>query len=444
MDKQTVTTGGKPKVFLNVQGDLRLKGDEEAVEVSIKASSPDYELKQDGDNAGAGMVWISCRSDCSVRVPRQAQVQVSAVHGDAVCKALEGELVIEEVHGSLTLRSVGKTHLKKLHGNLQARNLDGGIEIDTVDGNAVLRDVQGDFSAGCINGNLNLDDVDGSVAARVKGNAILSLDPTPGQEYQVTADGNLVLHIPADASALVSIGKAGHIVVDLEDIEVPKDLAAPCEFTLGEGETEVKLSAGGNILISGFEPNMGVMPDIDIEVGEEMDSIADNIGQQIAEQIEAQMQLFEQQLSAQMASLTTALGTPRLGTLPPGTVGLSPEQLERIQQRAREASERASERMQERMKRAQEKLERKVAATQRRVEQKARTTDERARRREKHAWQFSWNTGIKPPVPAAPPVSPIDPVSEEERLVILRMLEQKKISLEQAEKLLSALEGKEA
>ena len=35
-----------------------------------------------------------------------------------------------------------------------------------------------------------------------------------------------------------------------------------------------------------------------------------------------------------------------------------------------------------------------------------------------------------------------DPVSEEERLMILQMLEQGNISLEEAEQLLAALEGK--
>jgi hypothetical protein len=37
---------------------------------------------------------------------------------------------------------------------------------------------------------------------------------------------------------------------------------------------------------------------------------------------------------------------------------------------------------------------------------------------------------------------PVDPVSEEERMMILQMLQDKKIGLEQAEKLLAALEGK--
>jgi hypothetical protein len=36
-----------------------------------------------------------------------------------------------------------------------------------------------------------------------------------------------------------------------------------------------------------------------------------------------------------------------------------------------------------------------------------------------------------------------DPVSDEERLTVLRLLEQKVITLEEAEALLAALEGKE-
>jgi hypothetical protein len=49
-----------------------------------------------------------------------------------------------------------------------------------------------------------------------------------------------------------------------------------------------------------------------------------------------------------------------------------------------------------------------------------------------------------PPVPPAAPARPVKDsrVSEEERLTVLRMLQEKKISIEEAEKLLEALEGK--
>ena len=42
---------------------------------------------------------------------------------------------------------------------------------------------------------------------------------------------------------------------------------------------------------------------------------------------------------------------------------------------------------------------------------------------------------MRPPKPAAP-------VSDDERLTVLKMLQEKKITIEEAEKLLAALEGK--
>jgi hypothetical protein len=47
-----------------------------------------------------------------------------------------------------------------------------------------------------------------------------------------------------------------------------------------------------------------------------------------------------------------------------------------------------------------------------------------------------------PPIPPMPPRGGVDPVTDDERLVILKMLQDKKISLQEAEKLLAALEGK--
>jgi hypothetical protein len=40
-----------------------------------------------------------------------------------------------------------------------------------------------------------------------------------------------------------------------------------------------------------------------------------------------------------------------------------------------------------------------------------------------------------------PPTPPSEPVAEEERLAVLKMLAEKKITAEQAEQLLNALEG---
>jgi predicted Holliday junction resolvase-like endonuclease len=106
--------------------------------------------------------------------------------------------------------------------------------------------------------------------------------------------------------------------------------------------------------------------------------------------------------------------------------GYTAEQTERMIRQAQEATNRAAARTEDKLRRAQEKLERKLETARRRAERRSRG------RRSSTDWAA--------PFPAEPES---EPVSDNERLAILQMLEQKKITVEQAEELLSALEGEE-
>ena len=113
---------------------------------------------------------------------------------------------------------------------------------------------------------------------------------------------------------------------------------------------------------------------------------------------------------------------------------MSAEQAERIAQRAREASERANRRAQEKIRLSQEKMQRKLDAARRRAERKAWAAERAAQDRRRRP-----ESPTKKPMPSK---GVSEPVSEGERLMILQMLEQGSISLEEAEQLLAALEGK--
>jgi hypothetical protein len=82
----------------------------------------------------------------------------------------------------------------------------------------------------------------------------------------------------------------------------------------------------------------------------------------------------------------------------------------------------------------------------------AKRAEEAARRVERHAerharrWRGNvkvggWNYDFSPKGTPTPPTPPSEPVAEEERMAILKMLAEKKITAEQAEQLLNALEG---
>jgi hypothetical protein len=81
---------------------------------------------------------------------------------------------------------------------------------------------------------------------------------------------------------------------------------------------------------------------------------------------------------------------------------------------------------------------RRMEAAVKRAEAKARAAEIRARRGQVNMNIGRWEWDLTPHGADAP----TDVPSDEERLTILRMLQEKKISLEDAEKLLAALEGK--
>jgi hypothetical protein len=96
-----------------------------------------------------------------------------------------------------------------------------------------------------------------------------------------------------------------------------------------------------------------------------------------------------------------------------------------------------------------EKISRQVQAATTRA---ARSAEEASRRAERHAERQARRWGRTPPpgpwtdfgpkgMPPPPGMPKSDPVTEEERLAILKMLQEKKITAEQAEQLLQALEG---
>jgi hypothetical protein len=348
-------------------------------------------------------------------VPYGASLQVRRAEGHASIKSLEGALEVERVGGHLNLRSVAGAIIERVEGHLSARNVAGDLRLGRVGGNASVRDIQGDLAAEAIDGNLQLEDLDGEATVRVRGNARLSLDPLPGQRFDCNADGNLVCRLPQSASARVEVDRAASVRVKLPGQE-PKNIAAPYQLMLGEGGAEVRLQAGGNVLISEQPPEFG------FEAGTQFgfEEMAASIERQVELQLESQLEMLEGQLDDLSVMLSTA--------------SLPHEQAERIQRRAREAGERAAARAREKMRRAQERMQRKLEEAQRRAELKSRAAEWAGRDRRRRPQ----------PVEAAPTRAgpAAGRVNEQERLAVLRMLQEGKITAEQAEQLLAALEGR--
>jgi hypothetical protein len=302
------------------------------------------------------------------------------VGGNARVRDIEGECVLEHVNG-----------------NLQVRDVDGDLQIKAVGGNAHVNDVRGQFSAKKVGGNLTFDEVPGGATVeQVGGNARMKPPFAPGAAYRIVTGGNLDIHIPENASLSLALQAGGGVRSKIADLTLEKT-DGKMAGVLGGGEASLEAQAGGSITLRGggaadgppgeFEFNMDFLDDLE------------GIGPMIEARVGDAMAQLEIQLKQGLGQFDS-------------------EKLRIKMERAAEKSARAAERAAEEVRRAAE-----------REAQKARMRAERSQRR----WERTSGQKSRPRS---------EPVSEEEQLRVLRLVEQGKITPKQAADLLSAMKGR--
>lgn len=405
-------------------GNLLVKGWEDsrvAVEGNHEASEAE------------GMTTLTSNGSLSVWLPAGASLIVRTVEGDLVVKGIRGELQIETVMGDLVVKSGGPVgaSITAVHGSIAVRGVDGPFQIGTIHGDAAFRNtgalqiehVHGDFAAryieqdvqivevygdtslhtvsgdvqiahaygdvnlGNLGGQLNVEQCDGDI--RLRGGLSAG-------KHHLNARGNIVLRWPTgEPLALHATASTFSNRLPLQELEEQRDEESGKQRLsgrLGDGETVVVADADGRIVLKESGPSEWEQ---DFEAGwadAAVGAAVDLSG--LAEQIGSEINARMAELSARMEE--------RFGG----------DYAQRMAEKAARKAEKAV----------------------------ARAT-RHAARHQRHA-----NEWYVPPAPPAPPVPPHQKTkrkqpSAEEQVKILSMLEKGIISVEEADTLLSALEG---
>ena len=409
MDQITLATSEAPEITIeSVGGDLRVTGWEQN---EFQAESDDDHSLQAEQHEGR--LTLNASADCTVRVPRRAALTIRQVGGDARLKALEGAAAIQTVVGGLVLRQTGSVTVGQVGGDVSAKKIRGALTVHNVGGDLSARSVAGDFSAAAVGGDLYLRDAGGSAhAPTVGGDTILGVAFQPGQAYAFQAGGDILCRVPAGLHATLTAAYGGEVTVDVPGAHIAGN-GKQKVVTLGDGSASVQLQADGDVAIAEVTADPEALGEFGEHFGEEFGVMAEEFAAQIESQIESQMADLEKQITEKLGGLNV-------------TLGASGVKAEQIAARARRAAERAREAAQHR-----------AEATQRRAQAKGA-----GRKWRSLAFEFDSPRSPRPPAPPRPPSPPSEPISDVERMTILRMVEQKKISVTEAEKLLAALEGK--
>jgi len=196
----------------------------------------------------------------------------------------------------------------------------------------------------------------------------------------LNADGNLTLHIPTDASLRLALSARDGVRSSIPGL-VLEETEGQMQGILGAGEASLEAQVGGHASVRPLEPAH--------RPGEELDlSDIEGLGAQIVARVAEAMSEMEARLDESLGRIDSTEVRRRV---------------ERVAEKARRAAERETERV--------------------------RLRAERAERR----WQRASGRRARPRRTAA---------TDEERMRVLRLVEEGKVTPEQAADLLAALEGR--
>jgi hypothetical protein len=329
---------------------------------------------------------------------------------DEISLEQKGEMISLSCGGDISLRvpKASSFEFKSIGGDASIRGVLGSIELKEISGDLSIRDV----------GSVSIDTIGADLSLRgAKGN--LYVKNAHGDVSIRDVDGNISLDSVADDLALRAAH--GNVKVNVgEDVIVYLDPKADGAYSIVAGDDILLVlppNTNATLSIQGDEIDFdwpGIEPDEDatervVILGDGSAKISLSAGGDVRVSDRADAGEFAEEFG-NFAGLNfdwSGFG-------------------ERISRQVERATAQAAKRAEEAARRAERHAERHARKW------KANVNVGRWK------WDIGPNGVITPPTPPAPPS---EPVAEEERMAILKMLQEKKITAAQAEELLSALEG---
>ncbi|MBP7999361.1 MAG: hypothetical protein KA314_01200 [Chloroflexi bacterium] len=331
-------------------------------------------------------------ADRDVVLRRTGNVTIGQVHHDLVIRDASGNIQVEQVNGDFSLRDVRDVVLGTVYGDFSGRDIDGRFIAKEIMGDMSLRGVAGDVNLGVIHRDTTLKGLEGLVnLAQSMGDVRLNGPLSPGK-HQLQCQRDLVLRWP-EGSPLTLTATAPKIVnrLELDDVNEENETVSG---QIGEGGPVLFLTANRSVILKPSEmvdEKWFKFAFDDNEFDVDMNFSMEDLGAKISGEVNKRMADVRQRMAQMSAEMEHRIGTEFAG------------KFEAQAQHWAEKAEKALSQAEKALKQNRQKAA--AAAT-----------------------------------PASTPAAKT-PISPEEKLKILKMLEKGVITVDEANNLLTALEG---
>lgn len=394
-----------PIIHLKAYGGVKINGIDQS-EVRCDIDSPQLATLVEED----GQVYVTVNTSCSVEVPRGSAIQVEKGMGSVKIANIRNKIYVQKVLGNLVLFDIDQAEIEKVGGNLSVQK--------------AARQV----SAEKVAGNLTVEDVASIICEKVGGNCRIK---NIAEELKIEKAGGKFLG--QSITGLAGVSKIGGSF-SVNNVQLSGDINVGGNIKLENAyfTDNQNLRAGGNIDV--------VLNENQVDTIFKMRSGDEKIRIKVKDDdIEHRGGFYDYQIGESRVSVTMAAGGHvSLGDQP----GLTEDIVGDLSDKFEFEESAISEMIQSRIDSATKMADAKIKSAEIRLEQ----IRERLEKNREINLDMDFGEvdtvikGVGEPIPHVHRKAGKKGASDEERLMILQMLQEKKITVDEAETLFKALE----
>ncbi len=337
--------------------------------------------------------------DCELSVPKNREVIIDRVSENARVRDLSNPLTINKVGGRLVLQNIESAVVGRVSESCLIENVAGKLKIGKVGDNLTGKNLKSSVSIERVSGSVQLQGISGSLEVRADDNVEVSVMDTNHEKIQIRSSDSIQLHLPVEPNASLQIRSGGESI-SLETASVKKKM--------NEGRSEIRLGSGEQKIILEADDRVRVTSEIlDEREIARLFSDMDLLWQNLKQESELKRAAREKEVHWEI-KMVEGVAQVAHGAL---------DEVEEIANQIKisdEAVRLAEQRVKDAMKQVQEQIR-----------------------------NLGYDLSIveeSEPEPADDPKSNAkSEVTDEERLIVMRLLQEQKISVEEADRLLEVL-----
>ena len=229
---------------------------EHADELYIRSwNNSEIEIRYQGElknDLQGDILAISCKSDLIISLPENTKIIIDKIDGNCKIYGKFENLIIGRIPGNLEINSIINGQIDKVGGNCKIGKIMSSLQIAKIGGNCYLNHIGGKIKIEKIGGNFHGFGENIQIECWAGGNIHLKIKDFSASDNQINAGGNVRLFVTnGNNISLSGVGKGG-FQFQLGD-ELLKGKSGKFNKSIGTGQKSVAISAGGSLKISDQE-----------------------------------------------------------------------------------------------------------------------------------------------------------------------------------------------